>query len=226
VRGRLQIIEGSIAATDVNADGIPLSVADLVWLIRVVVGDADPIPKVDPVTATFVVDDGIISVSGDMGAAYVVVAGSVEPKLLAENMQMIYGFDGDKTRILVYSLEPGAAFSGEFLQAEGELISIEMATYSGAPVSAKPLPTGYDLAQNYPNPFNPSTTISFNLPHGGQWNLSIFNVAGQEVAEFSGSAEPGLVTRTWDASAHASGVFFYRLEADGFSTTRKMILLK
>jgi hypothetical protein len=219
-------IEGSIAATDVNADGIPLSVADLVWLIRVVVGDADPIPKVNPVTATFGVDDGIISVSGNMGAAYVVVAGSVEPKLLAENMQMIYRFDGDKTRILVYSLESGAAFSGDFLQVEGELISIEMATYRGAPVVAKPLPTGYSLSQNYPNPFNPSTTISFTLPYGGRWDLSIFNVAGQEVAEFSGSAEPGPVTQTWDASAHASGVFFYRLEADGFSTTRKMILLK
>ena len=94
------------------------------------------------------------------------------------------------------------------------------------------LPDQFTLNQNYPNPFNPSTQISFSLPGAQHVKLDVFNVLGQRVATlFDGKAEAGEHTVTWDAHNAAgqtvsSGVYFYRLEAAGFSQTRKMLLLR
>jgi len=220
--------DGQIAATDVNADGIVLSVADLVYLIRVVVGDALPYPKtVVPASYVHTVD-GVVSVSGDveMGAAYVVAAGNVAPTLLADNMEMMYNYDGTNTRILVYSMQANS-FSGNFLQVNGDLVSVEMATIDGATVTAKLLPTEFALFQNYPNPFNPTTEVSFNLPYTADYELSIYNVNGQLVKTFVGTGDAGTVNIEWNASNVASGVYLYRLVADGRQVaTKKMVLLK
>jgi hypothetical protein len=220
-------VQGQIAASDVNADGIALSVADLVYLIRVVVGDALPYPKVAPVQAAYTVSaNGTVNVEGTMGAAFIVADGNVTPNLHASNMEMVYNFDGENTRILVYSLEAGQSFAGDFITVNGDITSIEMATYEGAPVAADlVMPTAYALNQNYPNPFNPTTTISFDLPVASNYTLTVYNVTGQEVANFSGY-EVGEVNVEWNASNQASGIYFYRLDANNFSETKKMVLLK
>jgi hypothetical protein len=216
-----------IAATDVNADGLTLSVADLVYLIRIITGDAQPYPKLAPVTANYTDAGGVLSVDAEMGAAYVVVQGDVKPELLANQMEIKYAYDAEAnvTRVLVYSLD-GNGFSGEFLNANGDVISIEMGSYEGAVVKLNNMPADYALHQNYPNPFNPTTTISFNLPMASDYTLTIYNVTGQQVATFSDRAEAGMVEIEWDAAAMASGVYFYRLQAGQFDDTKKMILLK
>ncbi|MBN2366946.1 MAG: T9SS type A sorting domain-containing protein [Calditrichaeota bacterium] len=92
---------------------------------------------------------------------------------------------------------------------------------------ANNLPETYELKQNYPNPFNPTTTIAFDLPEATQVTLKIFNILGEEVetllSEFllSGSYE-----YQWDAGNLASGVYLYKLEAEGFLETKKMILMR
>ena len=222
--------DGQIAATDVNADGLTLSVADLVYLIRVVVGDALPYPKtVVPVNAGYVhTNSGMLTVTDnvDMGAAYVVVEGNVEPRLEAANMEMKYQYDGMNTRILVFSLNSNS-FTGNVLNVRGNIVSVEMATAAGDPVVAKAIPTDFALHQNYPNPFNPTTTLSFALPYATDYNLTIYNVNGQEVASFTGSADAGTVSVEWNAVNLASGIYLYKLTADGKSIgTKKMVLLK
>ncbi|HTX19881.1 MAG TPA: T9SS type A sorting domain-containing protein [Bacteroidota bacterium] len=88
-------------------------------------------------------------------------------------------------------------------------------------------PTDFVLNQNYPNPFNPSTTISFDLPVGSKVSLKIFNLLGQEVATLvSGEKEGGSYSVRWNASGMASGEYFYRLEAGGFTQVKKLMLLK
>ncbi len=83
------------------------------------------------------------------------------------------------------------------------------------------------LDQNTPNPFNPMTEISFSLPAEGHARLTVYNVKGQVVEVLAeGSFGAGTHFVMWDARDNASGVYFYRLEAPGFSETRKMILLK
>jgi hypothetical protein len=89
-----------------------------------------------------------------------------------------------------------------------------------------PLPTEFVLAQNYPNPFNPTTTIGFSLPVACEYRLTIINVAGQRVAEYSGWHEGGEVSLVWDASQFSSGVYFYRLTTDSFTSSKKMLLIK
>ena len=223
---------GSIAASDVNNDGNALTVADLVYLIRVLVGDALPYPKTSPsaVTAGYSNNLGSLSVDQPMAAAFVVAKGNVTPTLLASGMRMEYAFDGKNTRILVYPpYDQGnniKTFSGNFLNAGGDVVSVDLSTAQGAQVVAKVIPANFGLAQNYPNPFNPSTTISFDLPKASQYSLTIYNVTGQSVAEFSGSAEAGTQKVVWNASSNASGIYFYKLSAGSYSATKKMVLLK
>lgn len=227
-------LEGQMAATDVNADGMTLSVADLVYLIRVIVGDAmpytgSPFQKEITEVATSYTHSrtGMVSVSDnvEIGALYATVRGNTTPELLASDMEMLYNFDGVNTRILVYSLR-GNGFTGDVLNVNGELVTLTMATSEGLPVAAKELPTEFALKQNYPNPFNPMTTVSFDLPKASDVELKIYNINGQEVASFSGHYQAGTVDLTWDAAMHASGVYFYRLVAGNYSDTKKMVLLK
>ena len=88
------------------------------------------------------------------------------------------------------------------------------------------------LEQNYPNPFNPSTAINFRLSATGQVKLDIFDLRGRLVRRLVKqelSAGPHVIS--WDGrdaagSAVASGAYFYRLNANGQSYSRKMTLLK
>lgn len=97
---------------------------------------------------------------------------------------------------------------------------------SGAPASSS-LPTSYQLQQNYPNPFNPTTTVAFALPQASHVKLSVFNILGQQVETLVDSDMPaGEHSVEWDAGRFSSGIYFYRLEADGFTQTRKMAFIK
>jgi len=92
----------------------------------------------------------------------------------------------------------------------------------------------YSLEPNYPNPFNPSTKIVYRVPslaagQAGQEfvELRVFDVLGREVATLvDGVKEPGEYSVAFDATGLASGVYFYRLTAGGFTTTRRMIVVK
>ncbi|MEW6052120.1 MAG: T9SS type A sorting domain-containing protein [Candidatus Zixiibacteriota bacterium] len=88
------------------------------------------------------------------------------------------------------------------------------------------LPTDFALNQNYPNPFNPVTTISLDLPRATSWRITVFNISGQVVKEYSGTSGPGTVEVEFDGSHIASGVYIYRVEASEFVATKKMILMK
>ncbi len=94
------------------------------------------------------------------------------------------------------------------------------------------LPTAFTLDQNFPNPFNPTTTIEFDLPKASYVTLSVYNVLGQKVTDLVNTTlGAGRKRVEWDGTDGAgrtveSGVYFYRISADGFSMTRKMMLLK
>jgi len=89
------------------------------------------------------------------------------------------------------------------------------------------LPEVYALNQNYPNPFNPSTTISFDLIEIADTRLILYDIRGRELQQLvNQSMAPGRYTVTLDASAYASGVYFYRLTSGEFSDVKKLMLLK
>ena len=88
------------------------------------------------------------------------------------------------------------------------------------------------LTQNYPNPFNPSTNIRFYNPKNGNVKLNIYNVRGQLVNTLvDGFMESGNHSITWNGVDNnnrsvASGVYFYKLDADGKTETKRMVLMK
>ncbi len=88
-------------------------------------------------------------------------------------------------------------------------------------------PEGFWLEQNYPNPFNPTTTIRFLLGTHQGVSLQIFDVAGRHVETLVEDNLPsGVHEKLWNASGFASGAYFYRLQSETFSATRKLQLLK
>jgi hypothetical protein len=102
------------------------------------------------------------------------------------------------------------------------------------PVGVSPGSVQYSLSQNYPNPFNPVTTIRYSIKKRGHVKLSVFNVAGQLVKTLVDEVQgpkPGGYALTWDGrnnsgEAVASGVYFYKIMANDFIRTKKMVLLK
>lgn len=94
------------------------------------------------------------------------------------------------------------------------------------PISGQ-IPSDYTLAQNYPNPFNPSTNISFSLPKSSFTKLEVIDLGGKVVDNLvNETLEAGAYRINWNAGSLASGIYFYKIEADGFSESRKMILVK
>ena len=94
------------------------------------------------------------------------------------------------------------------------------------------IPNVFSLSQNYPNPFNPSTTIGFGLPTVSNVNITIYDVLGKKVATIvNEKMEPGYYFKTWNSNNKygnevAAGLYFYQIIADGFTKTRKLVLLK
>ena len=92
----------------------------------------------------------------------------------------------------------------------------------------KNTPNTFELSGNYPNPFNPETTISYFLPDEALVSLEVFDLTGRSVAVLVDNANQaqGEYTVNFDASSLPSGIYIYRLDANGFQETRKMTLLK
>jgi hypothetical protein len=218
-------IAGQIAASDVNRDGLTLTVSDLVLMIRIITGDAPPSPKLNPIpaplTLSSTVENGELQVKtyapDEIGAVRLVYTMSNPamidmPRLAAdaEQMDMLWTVEGNQLRILIAKVGTERIASGERelltipVSGDGELelVSTEIVNYDGQPYTvakgSAPIPTNFILEQNYPNPFNPTTTIAFALPKASEWKLKIFTVTGAMVREYSGSAQAGEQKVMWD----------------------------
>ncbi len=88
-------------------------------------------------------------------------------------------------------------------------------------------PAKFELSQNYPNPFNPTTKINFAVPSNGNVKLTVYNVLGQEITTLVNQfMKAGNHTADFNASNLNSGLYFYKLESNGLTQVKKMMLLK
>ncbi|MBX7046674.1 MAG: T9SS type A sorting domain-containing protein [Ignavibacteria bacterium] len=93
-------------------------------------------------------------------------------------------------------------------------------TETGAPVK-------YELSQNYPNPFNPTTKITYSIAKQGDVRIIVFDALGKQVTEMVKSNLPaGSYSVDFNGSRLSSGLYFYRIVTDGFTDTKKMMLVK
>jgi hypothetical protein len=100
-------------------------------------------------------------------------------------------------------------------------------TYVNVEDEERILPTEYALMQNYPNPFNPTTSINYSIPKASSVSLKVYDIIGNEVATLVNEFKnPGNYLVQFDASKLSSGVYFYRIQADYFTSTKKLLLLK
>ncbi len=89
------------------------------------------------------------------------------------------------------------------------------------------IPERYELLQNYPNPFNPATKIEFSIPKAEYVKLIIYDALGREIETLvSENLNAGTYQAKWNGSNYASGVYFYQLQAESYSETKTMMLVK
>jgi hypothetical protein len=81
------------------------------------------------------------------------------------------------------------------------------------------------LGQNFPNPFNETTIISYSIFEESPVTLKVYNTTGEEVAILvNGNKQAGIYEVSFDATNHAEGVYYCRLQAGNFSQTMKMVI--
>jgi hypothetical protein len=89
------------------------------------------------------------------------------------------------------------------------------------------VPEGFKLDQNYPNPFNPTTMIRFSLPERSHVELVIYDALGDHVETLiNGEREAGVYEVEFDARGLASGVYFYHIKSNSYTSTKKLVLTK
>lgn len=106
-----------------------------------------------------------------------------------------------------------------------------LVTYNGGVTSLsqnyQSIPEKFQLHQNYPNPFNPSTIIRFDLIQSGYTRLSVYDISGKRISVLvDENLSPGSYEYNFNAENLPSGVYFYKIESEAFTETKRMILIK
>jgi hypothetical protein len=169
--------------------------------------------------------------------------GKLEFAILSGGYLYIFKSNGDDSYYLWYLKKGPASFSINFYDMDGDstkdilwtVIKDDQWTsniYKGEPVvnvreDESPLPERLELLQNYPNPFNPITTIQYAINSRQFATLKIYDLLGREVTTLvSEEKVAGTYTIEWDPTGFPSGVYFYKLETEIGSITKKMLLLR
>lgn len=239
--------------SDINQDGTPATLGDLVMMIRIVTGGGGKLAgsreKKEALQWEFGSYGGEsvyrLAPGATFAAALLVfeVSDAVSPVTSLAGAELRVHQEGNLVRVLILepsgeeiSLDEGVLLSFP-LGSAITLVSQEFVDRSGTPLALQRLhegvlPSEFILEQNYPNPFNPQTTIAFTLPQAADVNLSIYNVLGEQVTILAEETLPSgrheVVFNGTDRSGRSlpSGIYFYRLRTDSFEATKKMVLLK
>jgi hypothetical protein len=122
-------------------------------------------------------------------------------------------FDYSETKTLYYRLKQ-VDYNGNFEYSE--VIEIVINT-----------PISYALSQNYPNPFNPSTKITYAVPEAAFVSIKIYDITGQEAAVLiNEEKQPGIYELEFSAAGLSSGVYFYKMTANNYSSVKKLSIMK
>ena len=123
-----------IATTDCNRDGIPLQLADLQYLIHIIIGDAEPYERLVPDTVRFRNDNGELTIDGSVGSAVVVIDVDAHLLDIAPGINYYCGSDSAYKRFLLEPSREAGRIEGTFMQVTGDVVGVEFSTFEGAPV--------------------------------------------------------------------------------------------
>ena len=139
----------------------------------------------------------------------------------------ITSYAGGSTQLKIrFRLTSDAGLTGDGWYID----DVKLTNYCGSLVGVtgnNNIPLVYSLEQNYPNPFNPATVIKYQIPKASNVKIIIFDILGKEVASLiNGRVEAGYHQVEFDGSNFASGLYLYKIVAEGFTDVKKMILVK
>ncbi len=202
-------VDAQIEASDVNRDGVPLTVQDLVYLINYICGTALPIEKINRRESRYTCEGDTLWIEDMVGGLYLKAPGEVIPTLLAENMEIRYVTRDDTTFILVNSFRCNSA-SGDLLYVPGGWSYIEAVASDGGEIY---FDTGTEMTtlSATPNPFADSVVFSFRWPFIDDYLIRIYDVAGGSVGGIKGKACGIDQTVVWQTENINTGVFYARL---------------
>jgi len=180
-------------------------------------GDLPDIPHndlfVDPATNDYYVanDFGVYS-STDNGVTWV-REGNGMPFVVANDFDYVVDNDSAYLRIGTFGRSVFEASLGPISASDIEDVEDKKITF--------------ELNQNYPNPFNPVTMIRYSIPKESFVKLEIINALGERINLLeSGIKSSGTYESVWNAENLPSGIYFYKLQANSFTETKKMVLIK
>ncbi len=138
------------------------------------------------------------------------------------------GTDGEPGRIYRINTATGkATLIGDTGQDDVTGLAVYGSTLTALEPDKKTIPTAFALDGNQPNPFNPSTLIRYRLARSGTVRLTVYDVNGKKVKTLvNGFQKAGAYKVRFNARHLASGLYFYRLEAEGFNAARRMLLIR
>ncbi len=125
------------------------------------------------------------------------------------------------------NLTNGRSYAFSLIAVDVNGQRVMLGTMEATPSVNAAVITEYALWQNYPNPFNPETNIEFDMPEAGFVSLTVFNISGQKVATIANNTmDAGRHVVSFRGSELPSGLYFYRLQVNGFTAQQKMVLMK
>lgn len=134
------------------------------------------------------------------------------------------GFAVENCSIVVFVYKLGCTLNETSLVQQA--VKSRVYNYTGIN-STSSQASGYALGQNYPNPFNPSTNIKFSILKNGYVDLKFYDALGKELnSSYNGYLNAGVYNFQFNGRSLGSGVYYYRLTVNGFSETRKMLLIR
>ena len=145
------------------------------------------------------------------------------------------GGRNDRGYLLSLTMDNGFVITGEtysFPIYSGDIYFIKTSGNGLMPIEPEEdenelIPEVFHVEQNYPNPFNPTTLIRYSIARSETVLLTVYNLMGEKIQTLVNEVQPvGEYTAFFDAGNLPSGVYFYTLQAGGFSTTRKMVLMR
>ena len=133
--------------------------------------------------------------------------------------------EGQKPSLKLYKSSTGQMIELDTdLEGFSNLLVSEVESITG---STMVIPTEYALHPAYPNPFNPITNIKYSLPIDSKVTLEVYNINGKLINTlYSGLKSAGNYTIEWNAEGYPSGVYFVKLDAEEFTQTQKLMLVK
>lgn len=170
-------------------------------------------------------DTAFYAITGSGSSMFVVGAGGKILRSTNSGLNWSPQVSGVSTSLTEVSIVSG--LTGWVAGKNGVILKTITGGLTNVTQTSSEVPEEFSVSQNYPNPFNPETKISFSLPKSSFVKLCVYDASGKIVSDLVNENKlPGSYEVIFNGSSLSSGVYYYKFTSNGFSQTKKMLLVK